>query len=1203
MAISTLALAAMTSAATSPRAGANNHPAAHLAVKALSGSPLHGTDATRIANLYGKIPLTFERNDGQSDSQVKFLSRGPGYSLFLTERSAVLAIKPASAGSEPTPAKADMTARKATDRQVSVLRVDLAGSRQPARIEGEDLQGSVTSYFVGKDKTKWHSAVANYGRVKYEGVYPGIDLAYHGNPSQLEYDFTVAPGADPRAIELEFAGADKISIDRKGDLEIALGSAKIIEHAPVIYQEIDGTRRSVSGRYALDGKNRAGFQIAHYDHTQPLVIDPTLVYSTYVGCCQVLGYNFVGQGMAIDAGGSVYVTGSISSASFPTTTGAYTDGSSAGFAVELFVSKLTADGSGLVYSTIFGAGSQNSGSTYGDGIAVDADGNAYVTGYTSSTDFPTTAGAYQGTLAGGANAFVTKLNPAGTVLVYSTYLGGNNVDLGIKIAVDAEGDAYVCGFTQSFNFPRTSGAYQTSLRGSQNAFVTELNPAGTALVYSTYLGGNSMDAANNIAIDTAGDAYLTGYTYSSDFPTTTGALQTAQPGGLSAFVTKLNPTGSGLVYSTYLGGGFDWGTGIALDASGDAYVTGFTDSGSFPTTAGAFQTSFQAGCDPIFCGDGFVTKLNPTGSGLIYSTLLGSSNGANIVTQIAIDENGNAYLGGDTSSNNFPVTTDAYQSSYGGGCSTSVATCLDAFVANLSADGTQLLYSTYFGGTNGAQGVSSIALDSASDFYISGDTGASDLPTTTGAYQRGFVGAPGVNGNTFVSKFELANTGSGSNMPVEVTTGNPTVPAADLTFFVVSMSGLTTVTTSSTGPALPPNYAYGSQPTQLDVNTTASFSGPAGICFNYDVSNFADPSLIRLLHYHNGSWLDVTVSNDTTDGVVCGSVGSFSPFSIAQGPSTAAQTPTKAGVTTTLGLGTAPVGDTVIKNLNIKNTGHSQLFVNAISSSNPAEFAATASPCPSGVAPLQSCLIPVNFSPVGVGARSATLTLTTNAGGGSQNVALSGNGTIDATVRPSAYSIYYTKFGTKVLKGVSVLNRQNNSVSLSKNVSGSNALDFLITGGTCGATLAAKTACSIVVTYKPGVLGAESAQLNVIDKPDPLGPYAVSFNVAGTIPELVTPLTLSYGTVSQSSSRMLKAIVTNKSPFQISVSGSVSGSNAADFTITGGTCNGTLAKNSSCTVAVTFKPASAASESAMLAVTVPQDPTSPHNVNLTGTGM
>jgi hypothetical protein len=1208
-AIGIFALAAMTDAATSLRTGASSHPAAPLAAsKAPSALSTRAVDTTRIANLYGKIPLTFERNDGQTDSQVKFLSRGPGYTLFLTERSAVLAIKPGSPEAKTTPAKADMTARKTADTKFSLLRVDLAGSKRPRRIEGEDLQGSVSNYFIGKDKAKWRSAVANYGRVKYEGVYPGIDLAYRGNPSQLEYDFTVAPGADPRAIELEFEGADKLSINRKGDLEIALGKMTVVEHAPVVYQEIGGNRRVVAGRYALKGKNRAAFRIAQYDRARPLVIDPTLAYSTYLGCCENLGYTFVGEDMTVDPGGSAYVTGSISSASFPTTLGAYSDGSSAGFGLDVFVSKLTPDGSALVYSTYFGAGSLNSGDSYGDGIAVDADGNAYVTGYTSSTDFPTTAGAFQTILGGGANAFVTKLNPAGTGLVYSTYLGGNNGDGGVHIAVDSSDNAYVTGFAQSSNFPTTPGAFQTTLGGPQNAFVTELNPNGSGLVYSTFLGGNWIDGGDNIVVDSSGNAYVTGYTVSSNFPTTAGAFQTIYNGGCSlsfcgdAFVTKLNSNGTGLVYSTYLGGTSDnGGNGIAIDANGNAYVSGYTNSSDFPVTAGAFQTSFQGGCDPLFCGDGFVTKLNPTGSGLVYSTYFGGS-GADVVARIAVDDNGNAYLGGDTESTNLPITTDAYQSTYGGGCSTNPATCLDGFVANLSADGTQLLYSTYFGGTTGALGMYGMALDSESDVFIAGLTGASDLPTTGGSFQPNFNASS--ESNPFVAKLQLANTGTGSNTQVQVTTGNPVITSGTLTFFVVNGRGVTTMTTSGTGPALPPNYSYGSQPTQVDVNTTASFTGGAGLCFNYDPSQFGDPSLLRLLHLENGTWLDVTTSNDTTDGIICGAVSSFSPFAVAQGPSSAGQPLTIAGVAPKLGLGTAAVGDTLIKSVAIKNTGHTTLFVDGVSSTNPAEFAPTASPCPpAGIAPSQSCSIPINFTPVGVGTRSATLTLTDNTGAGSQNVALSGTGTIDATVRPSTFSIYYTKFGTKVVKAVTILNRQTNAVSLNEFVSGPNAADFAITGGTCGSSLAAKTACSIYVTYKPGILGAESAQLKVTDKPDSLGPYDVSFNVAGTIPEMITPLNLSYGSVSQASSKTLKEIVTNKSPFTISTSSSTSGPNASDFTIVGGTCTGTLAANSSCTVAVKFQPTSASAESATLAVTVPQDPTSPHNVNLTGTGM
>jgi len=289
--------------------------------------------------------------------------------------------------------------------------------------------------------------------------------------------------------------------------------------------------------------------------------------------------------------------------------------------------------------------------------------------------------------------------------------------------------------------------------------------------------------------------------------------------------------------------------------------------------------------------------------------------------------------------------------------------------------------------------------------------------------------------------------------------------------------------------------------------------------------------------------------------------------------------------------------------LTIKNTGHLPLFVNGLSSSNPAEFAPTAGSCPGGgLAPSQTCAIPVQFTPLGVGARIATLTLSDNAGGGTQNVALSGSGTTDATVRPTNFSIYYTRFGTQAVRAVTVFNRQTNSVSLTKSMSGPNASDFAITGGTCGSSLAAKTSCSIIFTYKPGALSAESALLNVSDKPDRLSPYFVSFVVAGTIPETVTPLNLSYGSVSQTSSKTLTETEINKSPFPISTSSSTSGPNAADFTIVGGTCTGTLLANSSCTVKVKFKPTSANAESATLTVKVPQDPTSPRNINLTGTG-
>src|SRR5205807_41955 len=385
----------------------------------------------------------------------------------------------------------------------------------------------------------------------YDDLYPGIDLIYDGTQRHLEYDFVVRPGADPHRIALRLQGADRLEVDSQGDLVLHTAAGVIRQRKPAIYQEIGAVRKEIPGGYVLSGAQQRGFQVAAYDATRPLVIDPVLVYSTYL------------EGSVDD---------------------------------------------------------------YGYGIAVDGSGNAYVTGYTVSTDFPTTAGAFQTTARGNNDAFVAKINPSGSALVYSTYLGGNANDNGYGIAVDGSGNAYVTGSTTSPDFPTTAGAFQPDYGGApnggapQDAFVTKINPSGTALVYSTYLGGNGADYGTGIAVDAQGSAYVTGYTFSSDFPTTPGAFQTAKRGNSSTFVTKFNPAGTALVYSTFLGGNggdgnistSDVGNGITVDGSGSAYVTGSTASPDFPTTAGAVQPTFGG------LEDAFVTKFNPTGTALVY---------------------------------------------------------------------------------------------------------------------------------------------------------------------------------------------------------------------------------------------------------------------------------------------------------------------------------------------------------------------------------------------------------------------------------------------------------------------------------------------------------------------------------------------------------------------------------------------------------
>ena len=479
----------------------------------------------RLAEAYGKLPLGFEANSGQTNPQVKYLSRGPGYSLFLTDSEAVLALRGTAKG-EPVRNLFQGTREAATlDSDTAILRMKLLGANRAAAVTGLDELPGTSNYFIGDDPTRWRTNVANYGKVRFSGVYPGVDLLYYGNHRQLEYDFVVAPGAAPSAIRLDFSGAEQMQIDSTGELRLHTRTGEVRWHKPMLYQEIGGVRQTVDGRYVQQGKTVVTFEVHSYDHAYPLVIDPVLVYSTYLG-----GSN--------------------------------------------------ADGS-LFFLPV--------------GIAVDRNGNAYVTGGTGSPDFPTTVGSLQTAYGTNIDAFVTKFNPAGSTVVYSTYLGGNDSDAGDAIAVDSSGNAYITGQTRSADFPMAN-PFQATLAapftGTADVFVTKLNPAGSALVYSTYLGGNGNDSSKGIAVDNIGDVYIAGGTNSTNFPTA-NAFQSICHGCSDAFVAKFNSSGSALIYSTYLGGSkSESATGIAADSNGNAYVTGGTSSSDFPTTVGAFQTVF-----------------------------------------------------------------------------------------------------------------------------------------------------------------------------------------------------------------------------------------------------------------------------------------------------------------------------------------------------------------------------------------------------------------------------------------------------------------------------------------------------------------------------------------------------------------------------------------------------------------------------------
>jgi hypothetical protein len=638
-----------------------------------------------LAAHYGKLPLSFEANLGQTDSQVRFLSRGNGYSLFLTDRAAVLALTKTEANGKLDQSRlgrvtgGEGTSSRQAATTTDFVRMELTGEAKNVHVDGADQLPGVSNYFIGNDPSNWRSHVPTYGKVKYSSVYPGVDLVYYGNQRQLEYDFVVAPHADAGAIRLHFAGAAKLALNADGDLTVTAKHGEIAFHKPVVYQVKDGKREMVGGEFTLLAKDAVGFKLGGYDPSRELVVDPALVYSTYLGgsggCCADDSAN----GIAVDSQGNAYVTGAAVSTDFPVSANAFQkiNESNSASSTSAFVTKFNPQGSALIYSTYLGGSSSNSSGEYGAGIAVDRLGNAYITGPTGSKDFPVTSEAFQKTKKSksGSVGFVAKLNPSGTALLYSTYLGGSVFeggggllgDASYVIAIDSFGDAYIAGSTSSSDFPITSDALQTTYG---NAFLTKLNAGGSGLIYSTYFGGTPNTLLNTfiegIALNSMGEVYVTGSTSSHHFPVTKNAFQPVNKSPYRiGFVSKLNTTGSALTYSTYLGGtGGDGGAGIVADNSGNAYVVGSTSSYDFPVTSNAYQRSNNGGG---FGENAFVTKLNPAGTTLLYSTLLGGGNFINpdnpydIGTDIAIDKSGDAYITGTAASTDFPTTADAFQ--------------------------------------------------------------------------------------------------------------------------------------------------------------------------------------------------------------------------------------------------------------------------------------------------------------------------------------------------------------------------------------------------------------------------------------------------------------------------------------------------------------------------------------------------------------
>jgi hypothetical protein len=741
--------------------------ASHAQERPAPASPQFASaEGANITPGYGNVPLVFEANQGQTDSRVKFLSQGKGYSVFLTSGSMVLSLRPtelthaletpalpASGGSEKGRSAVRQLEKAARAQKVgaTTLAINLVGGSTNPQVVGEGILPTKVNYFIGRDPKKWHTNVLTYARIRYRNVYPGIDLVYYGNHRSLEYDFDLAPGADPTQIQFEAKGADALNLDSAGNLLLTKGTSQLRLRPPVLYQETKGTRAQVPGTYVLHDRTHVGFEVGKYDATKALVIDPVLVYSTFLGGS---GDDF-SNGIAVDATGDAYVVGLTDSVDFPLAT----IGSYSPTQFRMFLTKLDATGSTLLFADYFGG---TSGGDEASSVAVDSLGSPYVTGCATSSDFPVTAGAYQSTRAGSQDAFLAKFSPDGSSIIYSTYLGGSNLtniggsttQTGYSVSVDAAGEAVIAGVTMATDFPMKNPSQSSASTDQfgdwgEYGFVTKFSASGASLVYSTYLSGATLSTSASyctacfpdsevlgVVTDSSGNAYVTGYTSTTDFPVTAGAITTSYPGdSLSTvgFVSKFSSSGA-MAYSTYLGGlTFSFLDAIAVDSTGSAYVTGYDSANdNFPIVT----TSI---CDPsaAACNGTIIAKLNPTGSSLLYSTFLGTSN--NMVGQaIQVDANGDAFIVGSDVQFDLSNPIEGYAG--GGG---------DVVVAEIDPSATTVLMATFLGG-QGWEAASGLALDSNGAAYVTGETQSLDFPVTESAFQTMWGGQI----DAFVSKID-----------------------------------------------------------------------------------------------------------------------------------------------------------------------------------------------------------------------------------------------------------------------------------------------------------------------------------------------------------------------------------------------------------------------------------------------------------------
>jgi hypothetical protein len=1163
-------------------------------------------EQARAVQAYGKLPLSFEANQGQTDHRVRFLSHGSGYSLFLTPEEAVLTLQtgwtqkpgPKAEGLQPFVGGKKLA-------PPAILRMQLAGNNAKAGMVGLDELPGKSNYLIGNNPAKWRTGVPNYRKVAEDGVYTGINLVYYGTQRQLEYDFVVEPGADPRAIRLAFQGADHLRTDSQGNLIVSVKGGEVLFLRPIAYQTaLDGAKQPVAAQYSIKGRRNVEFKVGKHDPSRSLIIDPTLAYSTYLGGSSIDGANAI----AVAPDGTAFIAGGTFSGDFPTSHPLQPNaGGPADFPQDAFVAKISADGSQLLYSTYLGG----SATDVAYGIAVDSLGQAYVAGTTDSPNFPVSTNGINSLCGGdgrcGAtwnpqgfvvyNGFISKLNVAGSGLVYSSFVGYYENVSCLGVTVDNAQNAYITGEvgpniqeTVPLIPPETPpplfpivGGFETTHSNSglpfggtdTNAFVMKLDSAGSDILYSSYLGGSNEDVGYAIAVDTLANAYITGITYSTDFPPTTNALGPSYVGAGDAFLTQVNTDATGaasLVYSSYLGGsGLDQGNAVAVDSSTNVYVAGLSTSKASTLDVSVPGSAFQTDCNPgstTCLGNAFVAKFTLGATpALDYFTYLGGGV-ATSAAGVAVDSADDAYVAGSTSGD-LPTTPNVFQTTYGGGNA-------DAFVTELNPAASALVYSTYLGGSNTdtASGIALNLANPSSCLVLSGNT-------ICPAY---------VAGQTCSFDFPLAN-------PLQPTYGG------NCDAFISEVTVLQGIAVNPSG-LLFPTQSIGST-SQAQTVTLTNGETPQTIngisILGADSADFAETTTCPITPSSFGAGATCTISVTFTPTAVGIRKAEIQITDSAPG---SPQVVTLTGSTSTVGIsaaslafGSQQVGvASTSKAVTVTNNGTTALTISVVNTSGA--FAQNNDCTTAPLQPTTNCVINVIFTPTAPGSSVGALTIADNAPGSPQVVLLTGTGVAAPAVVLSTVTL---TFPSQVIG--------TTSIAQSVNVSNTGGSPLVITNvattgdfgetNSCGSSLAAGGKCTISVTFTPTANGNRYGTVTITDNA-PNSPQTITVSGTGGPAPTVTlspsALTFAAQTVTTTSAPQ-QVTLTNTGAAVLDITSIVPSANFAETN----NCGVSLAVGASCIINVTFSPLAAGPINGVIAVT-DNAINSPQDVTLSGTG-